>query len=117
MGLAASVLLGFALTAHAQAQDFDTQVRTQELEAQLNAARQRDVALRNEMMAMEARVQADTSVRLLEAERNAAAQRVLRPSGEPDGQGVVDPGYASIPDGRLSESNARVKSATGKRHR
>lgn len=89
-------------------------VRTQELEAQLNGFRQREVALRNELMAQQARAQADTSVRLLEAERNAAAQRLVSPSEIPDPSQTARPSFASIPDGRLADSNARIRSAVAR---
>lgn len=107
---AIAVIAAFATTARAQ--DFDTTVRTQELEAQLNASRQHEIALRNELMALEARLQADNSIRLLESERSPAISALLRDRELAPADPA--PSYAAIPDSRLKDSNARVRAAARK---
>jgi hypothetical protein len=100
----------------AQAQDPFLLQRAGELDAALAAARQRDVALHNDVMALDARLRTEQAFRATDPGLGAAPVLLLPPvKGAPPRR---DPGpYASIPDDRLAASNARVKAAAGNRGR
>jgi len=112
---AAVIAILLALAPGARAQDFDTMVRTQQLEAAIANIRQRDVALSNELMAMEARAQAEHSISALQAQRNSPGNRPPVDYEALDRAPVVPRSYATIPDERLAASNARVKAAAENR--
>ncbi|HEY3696132.1 hypothetical protein [Phenylobacterium sp.] len=84
--------------------------RAGEVDAELAAARQRDVALHNELMALDARLRAEQALRDTDPSRGAAPVRLLPPV-----KGAPPRHYASVPDDRLAASNARVKAAAENR--
>lgn len=73
-------------------------------------ARQRDVALDNQLMSAEARLRADQSVRQSEMARGGPR---LPEAGPLDAQPYLP--SASIPDDRLAASRDRVRDAAGRR--
>jgi hypothetical protein len=114
----AALALVVAAPAAAQtsaAQNFDTDVRVQQLESQIANTRQRDVALSNELMAQEARRQADTSIATLRAQRESPGYRAPVDYDALARAPVTRGGYTSIPDDRLAASNARVRAAAENR--
>ena len=105
--LALTVLL---VAGAARAQDAALFQRDFELEMQLTQARQREVAMSNQLMAQEARQQAEQAIRALEAERDAAAIRHAHADASPPATSApVRP--VDIPNARLAASNARVRAA------
>jgi hypothetical protein len=88
--------------------------RAGERDAELAAARQRDVSLHNDLTTLDARIRTDQALRDTEPGRAAQPARLLRSV-----RGAAprpDPGpYVSIPDDRLAASNARVKAAAQNR--
>jgi len=114
----AALVLTAATPAAAQtypAQTFDADVRIQQLESQAAAARQRDVALSNELMALEARRQAEGSIATLQAQRESPGYRAPVDYDALARAPVARGGYTSIPDDRLAASNARVRAAAENR--
>lgn len=83
--------------------------RDNELWAQQQAARQREVATYNEFIALDARVRADQALRDLE--RQTRDSRL--PPADPAQLRTSQP--AAIPDDRLEASNARVREASRNR--
>ncbi len=106
-----ALALGLLLCAGpAGAQDADLFQRGFDLEMQLTQARQREVDLRNQLMALEARQQAEQAIRAIEALRDAAPIRLSRADG-PLPAPPAPERFATIPDARLAASNARVRAA------
>jgi hypothetical protein len=107
------ILAALAAAPPAAAQLSPTELHLQmELQAQAELARQRTVAIENQLMALEARLQAERGVATIEAQK--ARPYIPVPS-------VVVPGAApapvdtsklvSIPDDRLAASNAAIREA------
>lgn len=113
-----AIVLAFALAAGAAsaawAQNPYLDQQAAQLDAERAAARQRDIALHNDLMALDARLRTDQALRDTDPRLNAAPVYLLPPArGAPPRR---DPGpYASIPDDRLAASNARVKAAAENR--
>lgn len=83
-----------------------------ELQAQAELARQRGVALENQLMSLEARLQAERGVATIEAQKARPYipepyVATLAPSSTP----VDTSRLVSIPDDRLAASNAAVRAA------
>lgn len=94
---------------------FLEQGREAQASADAVAARNRDVALRNELAAIEARAQSDQALSNLQAARAGAALPTL--AGNPNlPPPMIDISkLASIPDAVLARSNARVAAAAANR--
>lgn len=106
--VALTVVIAAAAAAPAAAQLPLTLQRDNELWAEQQMARQREIAIQNQLSTLEARVRTDEALRDLD--RNA-----LRTPRQPDLR-AVDPGkLAGIPDDRLAASNARVRAAAANR--
>ena len=105
--LALAVLL---VAGAARAQDGTLFQRDFELEMQLTQARQREVVLSNQLMALETRLQAEQAIRALQAEHDAAAIRHA-PADAPPTARSAPMRPVDIPDARLAASNARVRAA------
>ena len=100
---AAQPLLGFAQTRDAWTW------------SDANAARNRDIALTNELAVLQARVQAEQALSNLAVARiNPGLPTVPPGSGAPPA--IIDVSQlASIPDAELAASNARVRAAADNR--
>jgi hypothetical protein len=104
----------FAIAPAAWAQDPLLYQRDFEVQTQLQAARQREVDLQNQLTVLDARVRTEQAIRDQESLRNAPAVRI--PSDPAARQAPIDPGkLAAIPDDRLAASNARVRAAARNR--
>jgi len=83
--------------------------------ADAQAARNRDIAVTNEMAALQARLQAEQAVSSLQAQRNTPVLPTvaLGPKATPP---VIDVSkLVSIPDATLARSNAAVRAASENR--
>ncbi len=101
----------------AQAQDYRalTQANDAERVAAEAAARQRDIALTNELSALQARAQSEQHLSDLAAlrARPTLPSVVLDPNAPPP---VIDTSkLAAIPDATLADSNAKVRAAADNR--
>ena len=109
-----ALILSVACTGPALAQDLNLNARYeamwQEQQAANQMARQRSVALENQLGALEAKVQTETRLRDLEAQRNAP--RIATP--EP-GKAVPATALPTNIDAWMAESNARVRAAAANR--
>ena len=108
--------LALALPAPALAQDFNTIFLENQMRAEQDMARQRGVALHNELMALDARVRTEQAIRDAQAQARTPrlqvpAERQPPPAATPPVAGQV----ASIPDAALAASNARVRDAAAGR--
>jgi hypothetical protein len=91
------------------------QQRDAQATAEAMAARNRDIALTNELSRLDARIQSDQAVANLQASRATPTVPivVLGPHAKPP---VVDVSkLASIPDAALARSNAAVRAAADNR--
>ena len=112
----AILVLGLACAAPAAAQDYLglTLQRDAEFAAQAELFRQREVALSNQLAALEARLQTDQALRDIEALRHRPS--LPTPADPKAPSPTFDPkAFASIPDGALAASNARVRAAAQNR--
>jgi hypothetical protein len=92
------------------------QVRDGQLWADVQAARNRDVALANELAALQARAQSEQAVSHLQAQRVSPALPSPAVSDAAARLPVIDTSkLASIPDAALAQSNARVLAAAANR--
>jgi hypothetical protein len=111
------VLLSLAMTGPATAQPYldITQARDAQAAADALAARNRDVAIANELAVMQARAQADQALANLQAQRIAPV--LPAPARAAAGPPVVidTSKLVSIPDAILAASNARVRAAAANR--
>lgn len=90
------------------------QQRDAELAAEAQAARNRDIALRNELMSLEARLRADQAAASLSTLRVAPAPVIAFDPKHPPKP--IDPKmWAQIPDATLAASNARAIAASENR--
>ena len=110
------LILGLACAAPAAAQDYLglTLQNDAARAAEAEQARQRDVALSNQLSALEARMQTEQALRDIAALR----QRPVLPA--PADPAFPSPtfeanAFASIPDSALAASNARVRAAAQNR--
>ena len=109
--------LALAAPASAAAQDLGAlQHRLFELQAQVDLARQREVAQHNEFIALDARLRTEQSAREVAAARISPPVPTLpyamaRPVDPP----ATSPAFPSIPDSRLAASNAAVAQAAENR--
>jgi hypothetical protein len=100
------VILALAAATPAAAQVALTLQRDNELWAEQQMARQREVSMYNELNALDARVR--TNEALADLDRQARRRELALPK-DPK---AFDPGrMVSIPDDRLAASNARVRAA------
>jgi hypothetical protein len=91
------------------------QGRDAQAAAEADAARNRDVALRNELAVLEARVQSDQALSNLQAAR-AGSYMPTRTDNPKRPPAEIDIGkLTSIPDATLAQSNARVLAAAANR--
>jgi hypothetical protein len=91
------------------------QSRDAQAMADAQAARSRDIAVTNELSALQARNQSDQALRNLQTARIVPVVPTVpyTPKAAP---AVIDPAkLASIPDAALAESNARVRAAAANR--
>ena len=80
------------------------------------AARQRDIALTNELSALQARVQSEQALSDIAASRARPALPTLPPGSALGPPAKIDSSrLASIPDAELADSNARVRAAAANR--
>lgn len=86
------------------------------MRAQMDALRQQQIGVNNELNARDAQVQTERNLGLL---RSLSVPRYAPPAPPQDAAtpaAPVDMGpYISIPDDKLAASNARVKAAAGER--
>lgn len=89
--------------------------REAELRAEQQMMRNRAIDLQNQVTTMEMRLQTERSLRDLEVQ--ARRPTPIAPEERRGSAGAAADlgGYASIPDDRLSASNARVRAASGSR--
>lgn len=113
--LIAALVLAAAAPAAAQGlYDPGLLAREAELRAQQDMLRNRTIDLENQITSMEMRLQAERTVRDLEAQRRRPAtpapeeRRTTASGGSDAGLG----GFVSIPDDRLDASNDRVRAAS-----
>ncbi|HEY9218506.1 MAG TPA: hypothetical protein VIO94_10690 [Phenylobacterium sp.] len=115
--LTAAALLAANAAAAQDLYDPTWMARDAELRSQQELMRQRDVALQNQLTTLELRLQTEQSLRMLQEQR-------LRPylpapperrTAQPSSSGTTAAGFAEIPDSRLSQSNSRVREASGGR--
>ena len=111
--LALLVLLAIASPAAAQDAFALGLHRQAELEAQAELARQREVALANQLQVLEAQARTQQALRDIDA----LLYRPILPLVDPKAPApAIDPAVlASIPADRLAASNARVRAATQNR--
>ena len=111
------VLLTLAMAGPAAAQPYLGMAQARDAQASADAmtARNRDVAITNELAVLQARAQADQALSNLQAARIAPVlPPVTRGAGGPPA--VLDTSkLVSIPDARLAQSNARVRAAAANR--
>jgi hypothetical protein len=116
MRIAIVALTSVMLAAPALAQDYLalTQARDAERIAAEVAARQRDIALTNEISVLQARLQSEQALSDLAAlrPRPALPTVVLDPKAPPK---IDLSRLASIPDATLADSNAKVRAAADNR--
>ena len=112
-----SLGVGLAPVAPAAAQDYRALdfARDADLYAAASAARQREVALTNELSTLQARVQTDEALRDLAAQRAYAPISTVNPSTGAALPRIDTSKLASIPDAELAASNARVRAAAENR--
>jgi hypothetical protein len=115
LAILTALIAGAAAPALAQPYLGLGQLRDAQAAADLQALRNRDIAITNELSRMDARVQADQAMANLRA--GGATPTVptvtLGPNAKPP---VVDASkLASIPDAALAQSNAAVRAAAGNR--
>jgi hypothetical protein len=111
------ILLALAVAAPAAAQPYRALERAREAQAfaDQQAARNRDVTVTNELSTLQAQLQADQALGLLQAQRTTPSVPTvaLGPHAAPP---VVDTSkLASIPDATLAQSNARIRAAAANR--
>jgi hypothetical protein len=107
--------LGLAGPAAAQSRLGLSQTRDAQAAADAMAARNRDIAITNDLSVLQSRVETDQALSDLRAARNTPAVPtvVLGPNAPAP---TIDPGkLASIPDSALAQSNARVRAAANNR--
>ncbi len=88
--------------------------RDAQLAVEAQAARDRNIALHNELIALESRIQTDQAIANLAAQHTTAAPLILfNPKAPPK---PIEPGqWAQIPDAALAASNARAVAASENR--
>jgi type IV secretory pathway VirJ component len=107
------IALGLAAPAAAQPHFGLEQQRDAQAAADALAARNRDIALTNELAALQARAQSDQALASLQAARAPAP---LPTPGRGAAPAVIDVSQlASIPDATLARSNAAVRAAADNR--
>jgi hypothetical protein len=115
MRVAVPLILILAVAAPAAAQVPLSLQLDAERRAEESMARQRSIALENELQAMDARMRNDQAVRDLESKRyRIELARPVYTDAAPAPKPQAGP-YASIPDGRLAASNERVRAASQSR--
>ena len=111
------VLLTLAMAGPAAAQPYLGMAQARDAQASADAmtARNRDVAITNELAVLQARAQADQALSNLQAARIAPVlPPVTRGAGGPPA--VIDTSkLVSIPAALLAQSNARVRAAAANR--
>lgn len=112
MRIAIAILMLAAATP-AAAQDAMLLHYMGQAQVEQEAARQRDVALRNELMVLDARIRTDQALRDIEAQRTPLS--LPRDGQTPSAAPSTQAGYAAIPDDKLAASNARVRAAAQRR--
>jgi hypothetical protein len=108
------VMASILVAAPAAAQDVldpNWMAREAELRAQQELARQRSIALQNEITTLEMRLQAEQSMRALERQ-GLRPQVQLPPERRVGAATPARRGVAEIPDDRLAASNERVRAAS-----
>jgi hypothetical protein len=92
-----------------------TSIQAEELWAQQQMARQQQIALQNQLMALEAQVRTEQSIAQVQAQR-ITPRLPLPDVGRGGPLPSIDTGaLASIPDSALAASNKRVLDAAGNR--
>ena len=117
MRMAIAALMSLALATPALAQDYLalTQAREAERIAAEAAARQRDIALTNEISVLQARLQSEQALSDIAAPRAhpTLPTVALDPKAPPPKIDLSK--LASIPDATLADSNAKVRAAADNR--
>jgi hypothetical protein len=109
----ALAVLGMILAAGAaHAQSGVEQLQLGVLQAEQANARQRAISQQNEMMALESRLRADDSVRLIQ--RQSAQANVASSANTP--ADARSPGMVAIPDAALDASRARIEAISRQHH-
>lgn len=111
-----AIALMAAAATSAAAQDYSALVHARDADrfAAEQAARQRDVALANELSRLQAQVQTSQALADLAATRNQPSV-VVRYSGKGPPPTLDQSKLAQIPDSVLADSNAKVRAAAGDR--
>jgi hypothetical protein len=115
-GRAIALALAFGLGSPAAAQQSLNQLTAEqnELWARQQAAEQRAIALRNELQALEAKVQTETRLQQLRAQgQYRGPDPVYAASAAPPAQLSTE--FPSIPDKALAASRARILAASANR--
>jgi hypothetical protein len=107
--------LGIAGPAAAQPVLGMIQAREAQAAADATAARNREVALTNQLAVLEARAQAEQAIGALQAARLRPTLLTLTPAPGAPAPLVDASKLASIPDATLAQSNAAVRAAAGNR--
>jgi hypothetical protein len=112
-----TLVLAAGLAASAAAQPFRGLERARDAQAQAEAvaARNRDIALTNELSNLQARLQTDQALSNLQAQRvGPPVPLVIYNPGAPPPKIDLSQ-MASIPDDALAQSNARIRAAADNR--
>ncbi len=117
MRVAIAALLSLMLTTPALAQDYLalTQAHDAERVAAEAAARQRDIALTNEISVLQARVQTEQALNDIAALRARPTLPTVVLDPKAAAANVDLSRLASIPDAALADSNAKVRAASANR--
>ena len=109
--------LAAGLAAPASAQPFRSLERARDAQAQAEAvaARNRDIAITNELSSLQARIQTEQALSNLQAQRISPPVPTVAfdPDAPPPKIDISQ--MASIPDAALAQSNARIRAAADNR--
>jgi hypothetical protein len=113
----ASIAVALATGGPAAAQAFRGLALAQDAqrEADAQAARDRDIALTNELSTLQARVQSTQGLSDLAAMRAAPPPPIVPRAPGASGSKIDASQFASIPDAELADSNAKVRAAADNR--
>jgi hypothetical protein len=108
----AAVLLGFAASpAAAQTPS----ILLDDLRAQQQEAQRRAIDQSNQLMALEARLRAEQAAADLQRPAPAVPELRYKPAAGSGFTPAIPPGYPSIPESMLADSNKRVREAAKER--
>lgn len=110
-----SIALAIASPALAQGMSVGEQILLDDLRMRQQAAERRAVEQANQLMALEARLQAERAVQDLRAQASPPAPPQPPYAGPPPAASSGAATFPSIPDAALAESNRRVREAASNR--